>query len=72
MAEEGGRIVGSVMGACDGRRGLLYHLGVLPANQGQGMATELVREAERRMREKGIVKANRHVLKSNKRSIVFS
>lgn len=42
VAERDRRIVGSVMGAWDGRRGWLYHLGVLPEYQREGVARRLV------------------------------
>jgi ribosomal protein S18 acetylase RimI-like enzyme len=65
VAEDGRKIVGSVIGAWDGRRGWLYHLGVLPKSQRKGLATALVREAEKRMRAKGVAKVNAHVLETN-------
>jgi ribosomal protein S18 acetylase RimI-like enzyme len=71
VAEAGGRIVGTVIGAWDGRRGWIYHLGVLPESQRKGVATRLVREVERRMKAKGVVKVNASIYKWNKRSIAF-
>jgi ribosomal protein S18 acetylase RimI-like enzyme len=58
-------IVGSVMGAWDGRRGWLYHLGVLPAWQRRGLARHLLAELERRLRAKGALKVNLIVRKDN-------
>lgn len=71
VAELDGKIVGSVMGAWDGRRGWLYHVGVLPEHQRTGVATRLVREVERRMRAKGIIKVNAIIYKWNRRSLAF-
>ncbi len=71
VAEEGGRIVGSVLGAWDGRRGWIYHLGVTPAHQREGVASELVRSVESRMRKKGAVKINAIILESNEPSMKF-
>lgn len=71
VAEEDGRIVGSVMGAWDGRRGWLYHLGVLPGHQKRGIATQLVKEVEKRMRRKGVVKVNAAVYETNRPSLTF-
>jgi ribosomal protein S18 acetylase RimI-like enzyme len=71
VADAGGKIVGTVMGAWDGRRGWIYHLGVLPEFQRKGVATRLVREVERRMKAKGVVKVNASIYKWNKRSIAF-
>lgn len=71
VAEEDDRIVGTVMGAWDGRRGWLYHLGVLPEYQRTGLATALVAEAEKRMKAKGVIKVNAHVIKTNAHSRAF-
>ena len=59
------------MGAWDGRRGWIYHLGVLPAFQRNGIARRMVEELERRMRAKGILKVNASIYKWNKRSLAF-
>ena len=62
VAEAGGKIVGSVIGAWDGRRGWIYHLGVLLRYRRTGVATKLVREVERRiMKKKGVLKVNASV-----------
>ena len=53
VAEEKGTIVGTAMGAWDGRRGWIYHLGVHPSRQREGVATGLVSEIEERMTRKG-------------------
>jgi ribosomal protein S18 acetylase RimI-like enzyme len=71
VAEAGDAIVGSVIGAWDGRRGWIYHLGVLPSFQRRGVATRLIREVERRMKKKGVVKVNASIYKWNKRSLAF-
>ncbi|MGA1974349.1 MAG: GNAT family N-acetyltransferase [Conexivisphaerales archaeon] len=71
VAEEGGRIMGSVMGAWDGRRGWIYHLGVRPDARRKGVASKLIRELEDRMREKGVSKVNGLVYGWNKASLSF-
>jgi ribosomal protein S18 acetylase RimI-like enzyme len=71
VAEEGGRIVGSVMGAWDGRRGWIYHLGVLPDSRRKGVASKLVEELEDRMKEKGVSKVNGLVYGWNRASVSF-
>ena len=58
VAEERGMIVGTVMGAWDGRRGWIYHLGVLPAYRRKGIAGRLIDELEVRMKRKGVLKVN--------------
>lgn len=71
VGEVDGKIVASVIGAWDGRRAWIYHLGVLPAFQRRGAASRLVREVERRMKAKGVVKVNASVYKWNTKSLAF-
>ncbi|HVP23376.1 MAG TPA: GNAT family N-acetyltransferase [Conexivisphaerales archaeon] len=71
VAEEGGRLVGTVMGAWDGRRGWIYHLGVLPGSRRKGVGRALVEEIESRMREKGVLKVNGLVYGWNRISLSF-
>ena len=44
------------MGGYDGRRGLVYHLAVLPEKRRQGLGSTLMAELEQRLRAKGCVK----------------
>jgi len=53
VAEETGKIIGSVIGGYDGRRGLLYHLAVAVEHRQQGLGTLLLNEIESRLRSKG-------------------
>jgi len=71
VAEERGRIVGSVMGAWDGRRGWIYHLGVRPSNQRRRVATKLIEEVESRMKKKGVLKVNALIFPWNDTSMGF-
>jgi ribosomal protein S18 acetylase RimI-like enzyme len=54
IAEEQERLVGSVLGTHDGRKGWINRLAVLPSHRRSGVARALVGEAERRLRERGI------------------
>jgi ribosomal protein S18 acetylase RimI-like enzyme len=65
VAEEGGAVVGTVIGAWDGRRGWIYHLAVRPAAQRRGIARMLMDEVERRLRAAGATKLNLLVEQSN-------
>ena len=56
VAEDQGRIIGAVMGGYDGRRGLVYHLAVLPEERRRGLGSRLMAELEQRLRAKGCVK----------------
>jgi ribosomal protein S18 acetylase RimI-like enzyme len=53
VAEEGGRIVGTVIAAWDGWRGGMYRLSVVSERRRQGIALQLVREGQDRLRAKG-------------------
>jgi ribosomal protein S18 acetylase RimI-like enzyme/catechol 2,3-dioxygenase-like lactoylglutathione lyase family enzyme len=53
IAELSGQVVGSVIGGFDGWRGNLYRLAVHPEYRRRGIARALVREAERRLVERG-------------------
>lgn len=53
IAEEGGRIVGSVIAGFDGWRGNIYRLAVHPDQRRKGLGRRLVAEAERRLAARG-------------------
>lgn len=56
VAEQDDRIVGSVIGGFDGRRGLIYHLAVARDFRQLGVGSRLLDELEARLREKGCLK----------------
>jgi ribosomal protein S18 acetylase RimI-like enzyme len=56
VAESAGRIIGSVIGGFDGRRGIIYHLAVASTLRGQGVGSRLMDEVESRLRTKGCLK----------------
>jgi putative acetyltransferase len=53
LAEDGGRIVGTVMGGFDGRRGMIYHLAVTAAYRERGLGQRLMQEIEQRLAARG-------------------
>lgn len=53
VAEEESRVVGSILGGWDGRRGWLYHVAVAPSHRRRGLARELVQLVEGRLRDFG-------------------
>jgi len=57
VAEANGRIIGSVLGGFDGRRGLIYHLAVASEFRKLGIGSQLMDELETRMRTKGCLKS---------------
>ena len=71
VAEEGGSLIGTVLGGFDGRRGMVYHLAVPPELRRQGIATELMDELETRLRAKGCLKYYLLVTKDNQAALDF-
>lgn len=56
VAELAGVLAGSLIAAWDGWRGSFYRLAVSPEHRRKGLATMLLREGERRLRERGAVR----------------
>jgi len=65
VAEEGGRVVGSVMAGSDSRRGYIYHLAVKESMQGTGIGRKLMTLSENALREAGIEKAHLFIYTDN-------
>jgi len=71
VAEENHEIIGTVMGAWDGRRGWINHLAVKPDHQRKGIGSALIQELEGRLIAKGAKKVNAQVYQWNAKSIEF-
>lgn len=56
VAEDSGKIVGTILAGHDGRRGLFHHVAVLPEYQKQGIGKMLVDSAMNALKEEGINK----------------
>jgi ribosomal protein S18 acetylase RimI-like enzyme len=56
VAELDGRIIGTVIGGYDGRRGMVYHLAVAEEYRHQRIGSQLMEEVERRLRARGCLK----------------
>jgi ribosomal protein S18 acetylase RimI-like enzyme len=56
VADARGELVGSLIAAWNGWRGSFYRLAVHPDHRHRGLATRLVREGEKRLRERGAVR----------------
>jgi N-acetylglutamate synthase len=54
VAEIEGRLIGSIFGTHDGRRGWINRLAVLPNYRQQGVSARLVSEVEKRLTKQGI------------------
>lgn len=71
LAESGGRILGSILGGFDGRRGIMYHLAVYEEYRNHGIASQLVEELERRLKAKGCLRYYLLVTMDNQTAIDF-
>jgi ribosomal protein S18 acetylase RimI-like enzyme len=71
VAEKEGRIIGTVIGGYDGRRGLVYHLAVAAEERSRGLGGLLMDEVERRLREKGCLRVYLLVTNENTAAIRF-
>jgi len=54
VAEINGKLIGSIFGTHDGRRGWINRLAVLPEYRQQGISTRLVNEVEKILTKQGI------------------
>ena len=71
VAEESGRLVGTIIGGWDGWRGNMYRLAVPPDHRRRGIARALVAEVERRLRAKGARRITALVAKSEEEARPF-
>lgn len=51
-----GSIIGSVIGAFNGRRSWIYHLAIHPKFQQKGLGSKLVKKLESKLKQKGVTK----------------
>ncbi len=71
VAESGSRLVGTIIGGFDGRRGLIYHLAVEATFRQQGVGSMLMEEVERRLKAKGCLKCYLMVTVENDHAMRF-
>ena len=71
VAEAGDAIVGAVMGGFDGRRGLVYHLAVVPEQRSRGIGVALMAEVEARLKSRGFLKCYLLVTRENAAVVDF-
>ena len=71
VAEQNNKIVGTVIGSFDGRRGFIYHLAVDKEFRRQKIASQLLDEVEKRLQAKGCVKCLLFVFADNSDAIQF-
>lgn len=71
VAEQGGQVIGTVLGGFDGRRGMVYHLAVDANFRKQGIGEALMNELEQRLKHKGCIKYYLLVTRDNQDAIRF-
>jgi len=71
VAEAEGRLIGSVIGGFDGRRGMIYHLAVADEYHQRGIGAALMGEVERRLKAKGCLKSYLLVVSGNEAAVQF-
>ena len=71
VAEVEGKIVGSVIGGFDGRRGMMYHMAVAQSYRRRGIGTALMKLLEQRLKEKGCIRYYLLVAKDNAEAVRF-
>ena len=71
VAEMDGRVVGTLVATWDGWRGHFYRLAVRPDVRHRGVATDLVREGERRLRNLGARRLSALVMKESEEAAGF-
>lgn len=65
VVEDGGRLVATIVGSWDGRRGWINRLAVAPSHRGRDLARRLVEEVERRLLERGCDRVTLHIEHDN-------
>jgi ribosomal protein S18 acetylase RimI-like enzyme len=71
VAELDGRVVGTVLGGFDGRRGMVYHLAVEKPFRAFGLGSRLMTELEQRLKQKGCIRCYLLVTQDNLEAIHF-
>lgn len=71
IAETDGRIVATVLGGFDGRRGMMYHLAVAQEYRRRGIGAALMAELEGRLRQKGCRRYYLLVTRENEEAMQF-
>lgn len=71
VAEQDGKLIGSVLGGFDGRRGMVYHLAVAASYRRQGLGEALMEAVEARLRDKGCLRYYLLVTEDNDTAMKF-
>ncbi|MCO7124355.1 GNAT family N-acetyltransferase [Sporolactobacillus shoreicorticis] len=65
------RIIGTILGGTDGRKGFLYHTAVDPVHQGKGIGTQLIDRVCSIFKREKITKIGLHVVLDNEEGKQF-
>lgn len=71
VVRQDGRLIGTVLGGFDGRRGMIYHLAVDPEYRRRGVGRALMDELELRLAAKGCLKYYLLVTNDNEEAQAF-
>ena len=71
VAEANGKMLATVIGGFDGRRGMVYHLAVAEPYRRQGIGELLMDELEHRLKEKGCIRCYLLVTMENESAMHF-
>ena len=71
VAEKDSELVGTLIATYDGWRGVLFRLVVLPGERRRGIASALVSEGERRLRERGAIRVNLYAIRTEAGALDF-
>lgn len=71
VAESAGRVVGTITGTWDGRRGWIMRLAVTGAARRRGIASRLTDEVEARLHARGARQVNVLVITHNREALAF-
>lgn len=71
VAVDNGKVIGTVLGGSDGRRGYIYHLAVDPTYQRAGLGKSLVEQCLASLRAAGLQKCHIFVISDNAEGIRF-
>lgn len=71
LCDVDGRIIGTLLGSDDGRRGWINHLAIHPDAQGKGYGHRLIQAVTMRLKAQGCEKVNLLVRQSNQQVVPF-
>ena len=66
VVKDNNKIIGTIMGSNDGRRGLIYHLMIKPEYRKNGIGKKLLEKVEKNLKKDGIKRIYLVTLRKNK------